>query len=196
MSKDVTLRNLDFDEIPEVSSILVQCWKYAYKDLINDEYLSSLNALVYAINSDGDERLSAIHDALSIRHARRSIFHTVYEENLSELSEGTAVYTELHLVFSRNEIEAIIQIWPELLMEFESAFHVLTYFGYYAGALYGILLDDFDVNWRPYVEYDTDLGLMLQDALGITEMIPFYEIDLERYGYSEITKRVELKEVD
>ena len=62
---------------------------------------------------------------------------------------------------------------------------IFFYYGYLAGTLYGMLLDDFDVDWRPYVERDTDLGLMLQEALGIPEMIPFDEIDLERYGYSE-----------
>ena len=150
-----------------------------------------VNALVYAINSSGDERLAAIHDTLSIRHARRYNFHTAYYENRLKLSEGTAVYTELHLVFSRDEIDDIIQTWPESFMEIEDVVEASKQYGYYAGALYGILLDDLGVSWRPYVESNTDLGLMLQEAVGINEMIPFDEIDLERYGYSVIMELVE-----
>ena len=42
MNTNIILSNLQFDKISEVSSILVECWKSAYKGLINDDYLSSL----------------------------------------------------------------------------------------------------------------------------------------------------------
>jgi len=42
MSTSVTLNNLSFDKIHAASATLAQCWKSAYKGLVNDEYLLSL----------------------------------------------------------------------------------------------------------------------------------------------------------
>jgi len=41
-SATVVLNNLSFDKIHATSTTLAQCWKSAYKGLVNDEYLSSL----------------------------------------------------------------------------------------------------------------------------------------------------------
>ncbi|MDR2182946.1 MAG: hypothetical protein LBE55_02115 [Clostridiales bacterium] len=153
--------------------------------------LLELNALVYALNNTGDIRLEAVEHALSIRYSRRQNFRDyAHLENEIQLSEGTAHYTEMHIVFSRYEIDELIQYWPGMFMEIDSGSDVAIFFGYYSGTLYGTLLDDFGVSWRPYIDRHTDLGLILADALGITTFMPLYEIDLEKYGYNEITKRV------
>jgi len=149
-------------------------------------YILEITALVHAINSSGDERVRAVHDALSIRNERREIYDTGINDNLITLSEGTAIYTELHMVLNRYEIERAIQNWPRWLVLQRCASQIATTYGYMAGALYGMLLDAFEVDWRSDIQYDTDLGLLLQEALGITEFIPLDRIDLERYGYSEI----------
>ena len=52
-----------------------------------------------------------------------------------------------------------------------------------------MLLDDVAAGWRQNLNHDSDVGLMLQEELGITEFTPMDEIDLERYGYSEIVAR-------
>ena len=39
---NIILSNLHVDKIPMASATLAQCWKYAYKGLIHDDYLSSL----------------------------------------------------------------------------------------------------------------------------------------------------------
>ena len=75
------------------------------------------------------------------------------------------------------------------MTEASDGISLLYGYGYYAGILYGVLLDDFGVSWRPYIDRNTDLRLMLQEAVGITEMISLDEIDLEPYGYSEISER-------
>ena len=103
-------------------------------------YLLELNALVFAVKSDDDnERLIAVHDALSIRHARRLAHGTADNENVFKISEGTAVYTELHLMFSRDEIMEIVRHWPEVSMYWENITLVAMAYGYFHGALYGML---------------------------------------------------------
>lgn len=42
MCADITIRNISYDDISEVSKTLAQCWKSAYKGIINEAYLSSL----------------------------------------------------------------------------------------------------------------------------------------------------------
>jgi len=59
-------------------------------------------------------------------------------------------------------------------------------FGYASGALYGLLLDEIGADWKPGISYSTDMGVLLRDAAGITEIRPISELDLEIYGYSEI----------
>ena len=149
-----------------------------------------LNALLQAINSDGEERIAIVRDALSVRHARREAFNSPAAENLIEVSEGTAVYTELRLLFNREEIIAMLQNWPKLIAQHESNFYAAIQFAYISGALYGMLLDDFGVAWRPLVGPYTDFGQMLKEAAGITELLPQDEIDMERYGYREIRERL------
>ena len=39
---DVTIKSIDVDNIYDVSATLAKCWKYAYKGLVNDKYLSSV----------------------------------------------------------------------------------------------------------------------------------------------------------
>lgn len=156
-------------------------------------YMMEMNALIEAIMTEGQARLDATRDAISIRHARREAFVVAVQEDLNKIGEGTAVYTELHLGLDRDEITAIIRLWPERFMEVAINWGHNTAaieFGYLGGALWGMLLDDFEVVWRPYVNQYTNLGLILQEALGI-EIVPLDEIDLEKYGYSDIVARLE-----
>ena len=60
-------------------------------------------------------------------------------------------------------------------------------FGYASGALYSFLLDEFDVDWKTELRWDSDLGALLQEAAGISELTPFAELDLTLYGYEEVT---------
>lgn len=149
-------------------------------------YHLEMSALVYAITADDpNQAIAAIYDALSFRYIRRHTYSTAVAENQFKITEGTAVYTELRIVFGRDEINDIASQWLSSLLLQPDDMQVAMLYGYYAGALYGILMDDLGINWRPYVGPNTDLGRMLQEALGITEFLRFDEIDAERYGYSE-----------
>jgi len=59
---------------------------------------------------------------------------------------------------------------------------------YVFGALYGFLLDEFDVHWTQDICFSTDLSELLKDAAGITELTPFNELDFEQYGLSAISE--------
>ena len=97
MSKDVILRNLDFDEIPEVSSILVQCWKYAYKGLINDEYLSSLKDnhwVEFLEKSIGDETA----DCIIAECDNRVVGVSVFGKSITEKYPGDGEIISLYVL--------------------------------------------------------------------------------------------------
>ena len=152
-----------------------------------------LRALVHALSSEGETRQAAILDALSIRNARGEALGSNFYFNRHMLGEGAPAYTELHMVFSRDEIIAQIQTWPEYFAGILSPPLVLGQFGYLFGPLYGMLLDDHGVVWRRNLDIYTDIVQLLIEALGITEFLPLDEIDLERYGYSEIVARVRIR---
>jgi hypothetical protein len=151
-------------------------------------YNLELSALAAAWHSTGEERLTAVNDALYFRNARRQQYVVTCYENLLEIVEGLAIYTEMLLLLSPEEIFAQISSWPEQLMNVEGAAPdiVAARWGYWSGALYGFLLDEFCTEWRSgTILGTTDLGGLLQQAAGILEIVP--PVDLERYGYSEIT---------
>jgi hypothetical protein len=142
-------------------------------------------ALLAALDSYGDERLAAIHDALAIRaarHQQRTQFE-LYSEFAFEISEGTAQYTEYRLNLSM--YETIADIRQRVDQSIGKSFGWLT-FGYYGGAMYSLLLSELDVNWKNGLLYSTDFGGLLMSAAGITELRPLEEIDLSVYNYEKI----------
>jgi len=154
-----------------------------------------IRALLAALNSDNEEqRLAAIHDALSVRGERRRRFaDAAGVENTFEIGEGTATYTDLVLV--RRDMGAILEWFEAFVGDWiiDSGASLSGNYGYITGAMYGFLLDKVGADWRRGVRFgaqdfraSTDLGARLKAAVGITELIPFSELDLELYGYSEI----------
>ena len=144
-----------------------------------------INALLHALRSTGDERLAAVYDALSIRAERRrnnDEIAAIYENSL-EILEGTAVYTEAAM--GRNNLGDRIAL-VEWHMDSSSNFNIVDQSGYFSGALYSLLLSEFAADWRASLSWDCDLAELLKAAVGFTEIIPFHEIDLERYDYSRI----------
>ena len=142
-----------------------------------------MNALLYALNAEGEQRVEAAFDAISIRAERRRLNPGAdEEENIVEMVEGTAVYTEAAL--ARDNLAdriALVQRYMDIIMG-----NSMRLFGYFTGALYGLLLDELEIDWRQGLRFDSDLGELLKNGLGFSEARPIDEIDLERYGYSEI----------
>jgi len=142
-----------------------------------------LNALLYALRTTGEDQLAAVQDALSIRAERHRLNEGVAEgESSIEILEGTAVYTDAMLGFDNlHDRLTFIEDFIDSM-----ATETMRGFGYYTGALYALLLDEFGVDWRSGLSWECDLTAMLKEAIGFTEATPFSEIDVERYGYSEL----------
>jgi hypothetical protein len=143
-----------------------------------------INALLEALGRTGEDRMDAIRDALSIRAERRLRFGGGHDENKVEIVEGTAQYTDMMLnLHDSAALRGVVGTKASWLIGTERISHM---FSYLSGSMYCLLLDETGAPWRDNVRYDTNLGRMLQDAIGITEQKPFSNIDLELYGYEEI----------
>lgn len=154
--------------------------------------LLEVNALLNAFNSLNNIRdainMGRISDALSIRARRRQIFGRAYYENRHEIVEGTAQYTEYVLnVRNRAEVRQELYGFARGLVYSPTLMHP---FGYVTGALYAFLLDETGIPWRCQVTASTDLAQLLKEALEITELPPFDEINLLVYGYLYITRHL------
>ena len=146
-----------------------------------------LTSLMKAIRESGNARLSAIHDALSIRNYRRQKFpQAADDENGVEMHEGLAVFTDLKLL-GRSLSESLDKI-ENIVKNAETTSTGLTSFGYMSGALYGLLLEETGADWKNGLTINSDLGGLLQQHLKITELTPFEKLDLETYGYTEIAR--------
>jgi len=141
------------------------------------------NALIAALNSTGDDRLAAIHDALSIRAERRRVFKRTEDENRFKMAEGTTQYTEISFNVSRANRMNILEGWAQGMLSGDA---LEPSFGYSVGALYSFVLDEVGADWKNGLRWDSDLGEILKEAVGITGLIPFDRIDLEQYGYAQI----------
>jgi hypothetical protein len=143
-----------------------------------------INALLYALRAEGEKRLAPVHDILSIRAERhRHITEANRNGEASvEIAEGTAVYTQVMMGWASLEDRlAFIEKYKNM-----GIVNSMRMFGYHTGALYGLLLDELGISWRYDLDWDSDLSAILKEAIGFTQIIPFYEINLEHYGYSEI----------
>ena len=141
-----------------------------------------INALLHALRTTGEERLISIYNALSIRHERYENYSEFSASGVvvQEILEGTVTYTEVILLF--DDMEDRLQFIERAMYTTER----ITLFGYWSGALYGLLLDELGVNWRDGLAWYADLADMLQNSIDFGGAIPLSEIDLERYGYSAI----------
>jgi hypothetical protein len=153
-----------------------------------------INALIHALKSEGDERSKAIYDALSIRSARREVFSQfIQHENVFEIHEGLADYTETRLL--KVETDVLLDRLEAMANSLRHTMNIGGIFGYTSGALYGYLLDEVNIPWREFVDFGTDLAVLLKEAHGITALLSFDGIDLVIYGYDEImdseTERLE-----
>ena len=145
-----------------------------------------LNALLRALSgSTEEERRQATFDALSIREERRQWGLGMTGNDIATtIHEGSAQYTDLMLGFG--DMAARLSIIEDFI-DRQTRYGIRHSSKYLFGAMYGFLLDEIGASWREGLCYFTDLGLLLQDAMGITELKPFEEIDLELYGLSEAT---------
>jgi hypothetical protein len=122
------------------------------------------NALERALLAGGAERKEAISDALTFRNVRRHGFaEAARRENALEIFEGLAEYTGMRLAgYSPRQVVDAVRA------KRNDGSGFVRSFAYVSGPLYGFLLDEAGVDWRPSLTPDTDLGALLARALDVS----------------------------
>jgi len=124
-------------------------------------------ALTNAITSSGEKRDQAIRDALVFRGARRELFPSaITDENKFENFEGLTTYTYVKLCTSGPE-EIRTRILEYLDRVYQNRSYAFGY-GFVNGALYAVLLNDKDFDFKQIQTQDYDLGKAVLDAYGVT----------------------------
>ena len=184
-------------------SIGFDCEGY-HNDHIDDmqariSILLEWNALVEAIQTNNEERKMAIRDALLVRQARRTMYsNKKKDENIFEIHEGLALYTELKLC-SKSRSEFKEKTLERLENISNSTASYMRLFGYTSGLLYAYLLDEEDEKWRDGLSCKNDLGLILQEALSInlsSDTANWYNKVKKQYDYKTIYTKELIRETE
>jgi hypothetical protein len=121
-------------------------------------------ALRRAIESSGNDRTSAIADALGFRRDRRRRFPSAAEgERRDEIREGLASYTGI-AVWANSSANAH-RAAASALAGGETQTSFVGNFEAASGPAYGVLLDDILPAWRRQVRATSDLGDLLASAI-------------------------------
>lgn len=151
-------------------------------------------ALRIALTSTGLEQQGAIRDALVFRAYRHQLFPGSAEsERRMEMHEGLAEFTGVRLCdLSADSSRKYLA--GDLYETRSNAMSYISTFAYWSGPAYGTLLDEFGLPWRKSLTADNDLGLLLQNSLGIalpTDLAEAVDKATARYDGATV-KAVEL----
>jgi hypothetical protein len=141
------------------------------------------HALAQALRVSGEQRATAVRDALAFRQARRMLYPGSAEsERDVEITEGLAHYTGTVLAASSPE-DAIASAVNLAAVDTVESF--VRSFPTTSGVLYGLLLDAASPGWTRRVRSTDDLGKLLMQALDVQ---PATEATASaaRYGGAEV----------
>jgi hypothetical protein len=149
-------------------------------------------ALAHALTTSGDEKNKAIRDALSFRYSRHSLFpENVESEKALEILEGTANFTGKILAgYSR---DSLLQQIDENLETMLQATSLTRMYAYYAGLLYGLLLDDHCSEWRKDFILSPDFGKALQQCYSVETLAKTKQIQ-SKYDGKNLYKKEKKRE--
>lgn len=170
----------DADQYERARLLIHESWHRIQKELgipsalTSNVYLDGINgrvslllefrALSRALLAQKEsERREAIADALIIRQYRQSQFPQ-NNENAFERHEGMAEYTGLKLCGLPDSL--LIRIAARKLKLGESNDGLANSFPYMTGPAMGLLLDQYNSNWRPEVRKGADLPSLIAEAIG------------------------------
>jgi hypothetical protein len=126
-------------------------------------------ALREALRKSGEERRSAVQDALLFRQYRRQLFPSAMKEECQmEMHEGLAQYTGHALCGLPSD-----QVARQLGMQLDAAqteASLVSSFAYWSGSAYGLLLDAYGADWRKGLTSASDFGQLLQKASGVSAL--------------------------
>lgn len=124
------------------------------------------NALKAAASCDGEQKKTALKDALSFRAQRRHLYPDfAQEENALEVLEGLAEYTGRRIAIPDNK--EYLQSLSDLDYLYESD-NLTRSFAYLSGPLYGLILDQSAHSWHKEMNSGSDLGSSAMAIYGIT----------------------------
>ena len=126
-----------------------------------------MRALAEALLRTGDEKRRALHDALTFRGKRHSLFPVAAEEERQlELNEGLAEYTGYRL--SGLPAGVVADRVAVHLAQQEQQESQSRSFAYATGAAYALLLDAIGVSWRSSMKASSSLASHAAAANKIT----------------------------
>lgn len=144
-------------------------------------------ALASALRQSGEQRQSAVRDALAFRQARRTSYPgRVESERSQEVTEGLAAYTAS--VLAADSAADALASAVDLLTEAEAGAAEASFvrtFAYMSGPAYGVLLDASSPGWTRRVRGTDDLGTLLMRALAV-EPAPDAAASASRYAGAEV----------
>ena len=124
------------------------------------------NALKATASCDGEQKKTALKDALSFRAQRRHLYPDfAQEENALEVLEGLAEYTGRRIAIPDNK--DYLQSLSDLDYLYESD-NLTRSFAYLSGPLYGLILDQSAHPWHKEMNSGSDLGSSAMAIYGIT----------------------------
>ena len=124
------------------------------------------NALKAAASYDGEQKKTALKDALSFRAWRRHLYPDfAAEENALEVLEGLAEYTGRRIAIPDNK--EYLQALSDLDYLYESD-NLTRSFAYLSGPLYGLILDQSGHSWHKEMNSGSDLGSSAMEVYEIT----------------------------
>jgi hypothetical protein len=150
-------------------------------------------ALRYALEADGEERRTALQDALLFRGARHARFPDAGEaERKLERHEGMAGYTGLRL--SGRDSASMRVRARSLLDDVDGGVHLARSFAYGTGPAYGLLLDELAPGWRDRVIAGAGPAELLRESLSGDDGSGDAVARAARYGYEPIALAELLRE--
>lgn len=140
-------------------------------------------ALARALPASGEQRETAVRDALAFRQARRMLYPGSAEnERDVEITEGLAHYTGV-VVAAASPADAIANAIDLAALDTVESF--VRSFPTTSGVLYGLLLDATSPGWTRRVRNTDDFGTLLMQALGVQPAADA-AASAARYGGTEV----------
>jgi hypothetical protein len=140
-------------------------------------------ALARALQASGDERETAVRDALAFRQARHLRYPgTEDSERAVEITEGLAHYTGT-VVAAASPEDAIASAVDLAAVDTVESF--VRSFPTTSGVLYGLLLDATSPGWTRRVRSTDDFGTLLMRALAVQPALDAMA-SAARYGGAEV----------
>lgn len=198
VSQAQLLMHESFHRIQDELGLPIQPGTCAHMEFAHARYYLrlELQALLAALEAEGDARTEAIRDALLFRAAREDRFpQAAKPERALELNEGLAEYTGLKLSGADEAgILARVRAAIEGVTQRES---LARSFAYVSGPPIGLLLDELDLGWRNKLSPEVGPADLLRRAVSYSppaDVAAAAEKAAARYGGAKILAEEEGRE--